>query len=136
MRLALCAVAAAIVAGTAAAALPIAKPTPALTLKAEFTAFNARNYVAAYTAYTPRFKARCPFATFRKHMAAQRAQIPSGLTLSVRLTSVRIHGTKAYLAYHLLLAGMVVDTVKAGSPDLFVLIRGLWYDELDKQTTC
>jgi hypothetical protein len=136
MRVVLCAVAAAVLAGAAAAALPIAKPIPALTLKAEIAAFDAKNYAAAYSAYTPRFKARCPFATFRKHQAAERAQIPGGLRLSVRVTSTRVKGSKAYLAYKLLLAGQVVSTVKASSPDLFVLIGGLWYDELDKQTTC
>ena len=136
MRVVLCVVAAAVLAGAAAAALPIAKPIPALTLKAEIAAFNAKNYAAAYTAYTPRFKARCPYATFRKHQAAQRAQIPGGLKLAVRTTSVRVVGSKAYLAYKILLGPTVVATVKASSPDLFVLKGGLWYDELDKQTTC
>jgi hypothetical protein len=136
MRLVFCAAAVLIVAGTAVAALPIAKPIPAETLKSEIAAFNARNYVAAYSAYTPRFKARCPFATFRKHEAAERAQIPAGLKLVVRVTSVRVRGAKAYLAYKFLIGGMPVAAVRPASPDLFVLIGGLWYDELDKETTC
>ncbi len=123
-------------AGAALGAAPIAKPIPAATLTAEIAAFNAKNYAAAYTAYTPRYKARCPYATFRKHQAAQRARIPAPLSLSIKFTSTRISGAKAYLAYHVMLAGQVVATVKASAPDLFVRINGLWYDELDSQTTC
>ena len=137
MRVMLAAVAtAAVAAGVALGAAPIAKPIPAATLKAEIAAFNAKNYAAAYTAYTPHYKAKCPYATFRKHQAAQRAQIPGTLSLSVKFTSMKVSGAKAYLAYHVVLGGQVVATVTAGKPDLFVRIDGLWYDELDSQTTC
>jgi hypothetical protein len=131
-----CAVASAVVAGAALGAAPIAKRTPGATLKAEIAAFDKKDYAAAYSAYTPRFKARCPYATFRKHTAAQRAMVPPSLSLSVKVTSTRIVGAKAYLAYNLILAGQVVHTVKASAPDLFVRIKGLWYDQLDPQTTC
>lgn len=113
---------------------PIAKPTPAGTLRAEIAAFNAKNYAAAYTAYTARFKASCPYARFAKQLAAQRAQVPG--PLSIRVNGVRTVGSKAFLAYSVILGGQVVDTVKPSAPDLFVRIKGLWYDELDAQTTC
>ena len=127
-------VAAAVVAGAAVGAVPIAKPIPTATLQAEFAAFNARNYAASYTAYTPRFKAKCPYAVYRKHTAALRAKVPS--PLSVTFTNVRTAGDKAYLAYHVVLGGQAVDTVTAAKPDLFVRVGGLWYDEIDPQTTC
>ncbi len=133
MKVVVCTAAAAVAAGAALAVVPIAKPTPAGTLKAEIAAFNARAYAAAYTAYTPRFKAGCPFATFKKHLAAQRAQLPAGLTLSVKVTSTRIVGAKAYLGYGAVVSGSVVQTFKN---DLFVRVHGLWYDEVDKNTTC
>jgi hypothetical protein len=116
--------------GTALAAT-IAKPTAAGTLKAEIAAFNVRNWPAAYTAYTAQFKATCPYATFRKHQAAQRAEAPS--TIAVRVTSSRTVGAKTWLNYHILLGGQVVATMKN---DLFVRQRGLWYDQVDKATTC
>ncbi len=133
MRILLCtAVAAAVAAGSAIGAAPIAKRTPAGTLKAEIAAFNVKNYVGAYSAYTARFKASCPYATFKKHLAAQRAQVPS--PLSVKVTRVRTAGAKAFLGYNVLLNGQVVATVKP--IDVFVRIKGLWYDEVDSQTTC
>jgi hypothetical protein len=128
--LVLAAVAALVLAGTALAAT-IAKPIPGETLKSEIAAFNARNYAAAYTAYTARFKAGCPYATFRRHQAAQRAQAPSAI--KVRITSTRVTGSRALLNYQILLGSQVVATAKN---DLFVRIGGLWYDEVDKQTTC
>ena len=115
----------------ALAVTPIAQPTPAGTLRAEIAAFNARNYAAAYTAYTARFKKTCPYATFRKHTAAERALAPGPVT--VRVTGVKTTGARAVLAYRILLNGSVVERVKG---DTFVRIKGLWYDEVDSQTTC
>lgn len=134
MRLTLCICAVAALAGPAAAAAPtIAKPTPAATLHAEITAFNAKNFRAAYSAYTAAYRAKCPYATFAKKMAAQRAQVPAPLKLGVRVTSSRIVGTKATLGYSVLLGGSAVHQVKG---DVFQRAGGLWYDQLDAQTTC
>ena len=134
MRLALCIAAVAIAAGSAIGATPTAKTTPAGTLKAEIAAFNAKNYRAAYAAYTARFKARCPYATFAKHTAQQRAMAPA--PIAVRIKTSHITGARATLTYDILLAGQQVSHVTAKSPDIFVRIKGLWYDDIDAQTSC
>lgn len=136
MRLALCVAAAAVLAGTALGAAPTAKPTPAGTLKAEIAAFNAKNWTAAYAAYTPKFKKACPFAKFKAHSIAQRKQIPPPLSLAIRITGVKTSGSTAFLSYQVLLGTQAVATVKAPHADEFVRVNGLWYDEVDSQTTC
>ena len=134
MRLALCIAVLAIAAGSAVGATPTAKTTPGGTLRAEIAAFNAKNFRAAYVAYTARFKARCSYATFSKHMAKQLAMVPA--PIAVRIKSSRITGARATLTYDILLGGQAVSSVTAASPDAFARVNGLWYDDIDAQTPC
>lgn len=137
MRVALCSLAAFALTGSALAApAGTAKPTPAGTLKAEIAAFNAKDYAAAYAGYSAKYKQACPYAKFKAGQMRQQAQIPAGLTLSVRITGVRTTGSTATLSYQVLLAGQVVATIKAPRADKFVKVGGLWYDEVDTRTTC
>ncbi len=131
MRFLLVVVAALALAGSAFAGT--AKPTPDGTLKAEVAAFNAKNDAAAYAGYSAAFKKQCPFAKFKAAQAKQRAQIPNGLALGIKITSVKTSGSTAVLGYKILLAGSAVATI---SGDKFVKVGGLWYDEVDSQTTC
>lgn len=137
MRVALCSLVALAFAGSAlAASAGTAKPTPDGTLKAEIAAFNAKNWPAAYAGYSAGYKKACPFAKFKAGQIKQRAQIPAGLTLGVKITGVKTQGSTAYLSYQVLLAGQAVATIKAPHADKFVKVGGLWYDEVDSQTTC
>src|SRR4051812_1993095 len=121
MRIALCTLAALVLAGSAlAASAGTAKPTPDGTLKAEIAAFNAKNYAAAYAGYSRAFKKACPYAKFTAFQKKQRAQIPAGLMLGVKITGVKTAGSTAFLSYKVLLAGQTVATVKAPHADKFV----------------
>jgi hypothetical protein len=135
-RLAVVAVAAAALAGAALAgsASTIAKPFPAATLQAETAAFNAKSWAAAYSAYTAKYKALCPYAKFVKGISAERAQF-SG-PVSVRMKSTRVVGAKAWLVYSLIYRGKAVATVPAAHPDLYTRIGGLWYDDYEGSTVC
>ena len=137
MRVVLSAVAALVLAGSAlAASAGTAKPTPDGTLKAEIAAFNAKNYAAAYAGYSRKYKAACPYAKFVAGQKKQRAQIPAGLMLGIKITGVKTAGSTAFLSYKVLLAGQAVATIKAPRADKFVKVGSLWFDDVDSQTTC
>lgn len=134
LSLALCA--AAVAAASALAASPtIAAKTPVATLAAENTAFNASNWKALWSAYTPTYKSHCsPYSTFAKNFENLRKQLHGKLTTKV--TGVRIAGSKAYLAYQLLVGGKVVQTTKASNPDVYLKVNGIWYDEYEPTHGC
>jgi hypothetical protein len=117
----------------AGAASTIAQPTPTGTLRAEIVTFNAHNWRAAYSAFTPEYKARCPYATFARVSAAVLAQL-SG-PLAVRNISSRIRGSKAFLAYQVVSGGRVLGAFTNTRPDVFVRIGRLWYDEYEGGST-
>jgi hypothetical protein len=135
IRVAVIAGAAAVLAGAASArpAGTIAQPLPLATLQAETTAFNQHKWPAAYSAYTAKYRAKCPYATFAKKNAAIAKQF-SG-PLSVRMKSTKVTGSKAWLVYTVVFRGKVVAST-AGHPDLFTRIGGLWYDDYEGSTVC
>ena len=116
-----------------AAAPTIAKKTPGGTLFAETTAFNASNWKSLYSAYTAKYKSHCPYAQFTDAQSKARQQAG---TLTTKIMSSRIVGPKAYLGYQILHAGKVLFTVKASSPDVYLKIGGLWYDEYEPNHGC
>jgi hypothetical protein len=118
----------------ALAATPtIAKKTPGGTLFAEVSAFNKSDWKTLYTAYTARYKAHCPYA---KWAAAQgKARQQTG-TVTTKITSSKIVGSKASLAYQILHGTQVLVTVKASDPDVFQKVGGLWYDEYEPNHGC
>ena len=56
--------------------------------------------------------------------------------IAVRIKTSHITGARATLTYDILLAGQAVEHVTAKSPDVFIRVDGLWYDEIDAQTSC
>ncbi len=136
LRLALALAAAAVLAGSALAGgtSTIAQPLPAATLLAENAAFNQAKWAALYSAYTPAYKAKCPYAKFVKGYRAVRAHF-SG-PLSTRMKSTKVSGNKAWLTYSLVYKGKVVATTPAGHADLFTRIDGLWFDDYEGSTVC
>lgn len=127
---------AAVLAGSALAGstATIAKPRPVATLQAENAAFNQRNWQALYSAYTARYKAKCPYGKFAREYAAIRKQFPAGVT--TRVKSTRVVGSKAYLVYSIISGGTVVGTTPNGHPDVFTRINGLWFDEYEGSSVC
>jgi hypothetical protein len=113
----------------------IAGKTAVATLRAENAAFNASDWKALWTAYTANDKAHCgPYAKWAKQEAATRKQIGGNVT--TRITGNKVVGAKAFLAYQILSGTTVVFTVKASSPDVYVRINGLWYDEYEPAHGC
>jgi hypothetical protein len=133
LKLIIPAFAAAAFTATALAVAPIAKPTPAGTLKAENAAYNVKDFAALYSAYTARYKAACPYAKFLKTIREARAATGP---ITLRITGVLLDGAKASLAYQIIVGGKVLDAVTSRNPDLFVRRNGLWYDEVDGKTGC
>ena len=89
---------------------------------------------AAYAAYTAGFKARCPYANSQSTWLSSEPWRPRRSQYGSR--SSRITGARATLTYDVLLLGQAVSSVTAASPDVFARINGLWYDDIDAQTTC
>lgn len=50
---------------------------------------------------------------------------------AVSSTCTKVVGSKACLSYQTLSGTKVLFTVKATSPDVYVLSNGLWYDEYE-----
>jgi hypothetical protein len=117
----------------AAAPPTIAKKTPGGTLFAEAAAFNKSDWKSLYTAYTPRYKAHCPYAKWAAAQAKTRQQAG---TVTIKISSSKIVGSKAYLAYQLLHGTTVLFAVKASDPDVYLKTGGLWYDEYEPNHGC
>jgi len=124
---------AALAAPALAAAPTIAKATPGGTLFAEVAAFDASQWKSLYTAYTARYKAHCPYAKWVDAQSKARQQ--TGVA-KVKITSSKIVGPKAYLAYQILHGTTVLFAVKASDPDVYAKIGALWYDEYEPNHGC
>ena len=107
-----------------------AAKTPVGTLRLQQSLFARRNWTALWLLYSPRFRDRCNRATWVREIKQAR-QVLSKLT--VRVTRVRTRGNVAFLSYTLTGRGTVLERARK---DKYVRIRGRWYDEVDRYTTC
>jgi hypothetical protein len=110
-----------------------AATTPRGTLLNQTRLFNAGNWPAMYRTFTARFRRSCPYRTF----VAQGTEARSMLgRLSARNIRVRTSGNRAALTYQTVAQGTVVQTITRRNPDIYVRIRGRWYDQVDSVTSC
>jgi hypothetical protein len=122
-----------------------AVPTSAQATTAASDAAQVRNLIlrqstlhkqsrfrALYRLYTPRYRARCPYARW---VQGQRiSQRRNGTSWRVRNIRVVVRGARASARYRIVAGGEVVYETRR--PDLYVKINGVWRDELDSETTC
>jgi hypothetical protein len=114
----------------ATAAVAAGQRTPAETLRTEVGDLQAGRYRAFYALMSPRFRARCTFAKLEAMLRQQRAALRAA---SVRVLRSRVVGANAYLDYSLVRQRKVLLTIRG---DVYVRIRGAWYDEYDRFTSC
>lgn len=121
-----------VLAGSAVAALPAPGRTPQATLAAQNAAYNAKQWRALYATYTPKFRTACSYVKWMTSAVEFRTKVGP---FTLRVTSARISGSKAYLKYEYVQNGKVIASVGKAT-DTYVRINGRWYDELDAITTC
>jgi hypothetical protein len=93
--------------------------------------FLQRGELASYYALlSPTFRRTCPYATFRPLGRQEERQLRGA---SLRVLGERIDGSKAHLTYEFVRGGVVLGKATG---DLYVQVRGRWFDEVDKYTTC
>jgi hypothetical protein len=121
---------AAVAASAAVAATPISQATPVATLRSEDALSRTGQTKRLWALFTPRFHRQCPYAKFA---VLQQKQAKILKQLKLRVTGSRVVGARAYVSYRYLLGTKVAVTVTG---DVFVKIRGRWFDELDHSTRC
>jgi hypothetical protein len=97
--------------------------------------FKQGRWKAMYRLYTPRYRARCPFARFVDDQRSVRREL--GTRFSFRDVRVRVRGTRATIAYRgVTSSGRTVATVTFADGDIYVRLGGRWYDEYDPVSEC
>jgi hypothetical protein len=97
--------------------------------------FKQGRWQAMYRLYTPRYRARCPFARFVDDQRSVRRML--GTRFSFRGFRVRVRGTRATIAYRAVTSsGRTIAAVTFADGDLYVRLGGRWYDEYDPVSEC
>jgi hypothetical protein len=97
--------------------------------------FKQGRWQALYRLYTPRYRARCPFARFVDDLRSVRREL--GTRFSFRDVRVRVRGTRATIAYRAVTSsGRTVAAVTFADGDVYVRLGGRWYDEYDPVSAC
>lgn len=119
----------AVVAGLTLAVVALAAQTsPKATLLTQFQYSKSGDAAKLYALYSPKFRAACPFAKFKKG-AAELAAALKGATIVA--TNEKISGNTGTVDYVVRKSAKVLFAARG---DTFVKIKGLWYDEIDKHT--
>ena len=119
--------------GTAAPAAEADKVRAVLLQQAAL--FKAGRWRAMYATYTPRYRARCPYAAWAR--SQRRLQQEIGTSFTVRNVRVRVTGTRALVAYRFVsAAGETIGAVDFADEDVYTRIRGRWLDEYDTVSSC
>jgi hypothetical protein len=97
--------------------------------------FKQGRWQAMYRLYTPRYRARCPFARFVEDQRGIRREL--GTRFSFRGVRVRVRGTRATIAYRAVAnSGRTIAAVTFADGDTYVRLGGDWYDEYDRVSAC
>jgi hypothetical protein len=97
--------------------------------------FKQGRWQALYRLYTPRYRARCPFARFVDDLRRVRRVL--GTRFSFRDVRVRVRGTRATIAYRAVTrSGRTITRVSFADGDTYVRLGGRWYDEYDAVSEC
>jgi hypothetical protein len=98
--------------------------------------FKQGRWQAMYRLYTPRYRARCPFARFVDDQRSVRREL--GTRFSFRGVRVRVRGTRATIAYRAVSSssGRTIAEVTFADGDIYVRLGGRWYDEYDRVSEC
>ena len=119
---------------TSAAPSPFARmKTVEGTLRLQTQLFLQRRWALLWHTYSPRFRRKCVYAAF---VAVNRRERALVRTVDVRRVRARVRGNRAFVSYEVLLNGIALDVVTPADPDVYVRVRGRWYDELDPKTPC
>ncbi len=103
-------------------------------LNRQLTLAKAADWKGLYDTYSPHYQSRCPYEeVLRRASGADAASMQS---LSYDQLHVQIDGDIAYVTYVTKRNGQVIASVTDGSPDLYVKIDGIWYDEFDELAVC
>ena len=102
---------------------------PADTLRAEVRHLQAGDYAKFYALMSPRFRADCPYAKFKRQGPEQRRQLAGA-----KLQIVRVHvaGDTATIDYRFVRNGQTL----AVTGDRYVRVKGKWLDDVDQYTHC
>jgi hypothetical protein len=96
--------------------------------------FKQGRWQAMYRLYTPRYRARCPFARFVDDQRSVRREL--GTRFSFRGVRVRVRGTRATIAYRAVTSGRTIAAVTFADGDIYVRLGRRWYDEYDRVSEC
>jgi hypothetical protein len=97
--------------------------------------FKEGRWQAMYRLYTPRYRARCPFARFVDDQRSVRREL--GTRFSFRDVRVRVRGARATIAYRAVTrSGRTIAAVTFSDGDTYVRLGGRWYDEYDPVSEC
>jgi hypothetical protein len=97
--------------------------------------FKQGRWQAMYRLYSPRYRARCPFARFVDDQRSVRQEL--GTRFSFRDVRVRVRGTRATIAYRGVTSnGRTIAVVTFADGDIYVRLGGRWYDEYDPVSEC
>jgi hypothetical protein len=115
------------------------KATDAAEVRAAFDRqtrlFKQGRWQAMYRLYSPRYRARCPFARFVEDQRGVRREL--GTRFSFRGVRVRVRGTRATIAYRAVTSsGRTIAAVTFADGDAYVRLGGRWYDEYDRVSAC
>jgi hypothetical protein len=97
--------------------------------------FKQARWQAMYRLYTPRYRARCPFARFVADQRSVRREL--GTRFSFRGVRVRVRGERATIAYRAVSSsGRTIAAVTFADGDTYVRLGQRWYDEYDRVSEC
>jgi hypothetical protein len=122
----------------AVAAVPIASAqgtTPRATLLQQAQLLKQAKWRAMYATLTPGFRRACPYARFVQNSRQTRQAL--GANFQVRNIQVRNETpTRAIVAYMFFKDGRAIARVTLAHRDVYVKLRGRWYDQLDRVSGC
>jgi hypothetical protein len=89
-----------------------------------------------YATFTPRYRARCPFATFVRHGQQSRVLLGSSFRVDRIQVRVRPGGRQALAAYRFVRNGRPLAAVRFSHGDVYAKIGNRWFDEFDRVSSC
>lgn len=99
----------------------------------QFDLFKSHSWDDVYSTYSPRFQALCPITKFRTVNEEGAASVG---VVDVSNVVVRVDRDRAYVTYTYVRQGTPLASIDEADPDVYVKIKGVWYDDIDDHTNC